>query len=95
MKSSATLLNQFALAVDNVEDHVCERVRNLLTRHLTDRCGAQHFEVLMDGIRVDGRYGQKPGLQTKWTSGQSRSFPLFTDEGDYRGQAAFAYHRNT
>lgn len=95
MKSSANLLSQFALAVDSVEDHVCEVVRNLLMRHLIERCEAQHFEVLMDGIRVDGLHGQKPGLQTKWTSGQSRSFPLFTDDGEYRGQTAFAYHRNT
>lgn len=95
MKPTAVLLNQFALAVDNVEDYVCDRVRNLLTRHLTDRCGAQHFEVLMDGVRVDSQHGQIPGLQTKWTTGQSRSFALFNDEEEYRGQTAFAYHRNT
>ena len=93
MKSSAALLNQFALAVDNVDDTVCERIRQLVTASFMDK--AVHFEVLMDGVRVEGRHGQKPGLQSKWTSGEARSIPIFLEDGVYRGQTAFSYHRNT
>ena len=75
MRSSAALLNQFALAVDNVEDGVCDR--QLLTAYFMDQAEALHFEVLMDGIRVEGQHGQTPGLQTKWTSGDTRSIPIF------------------
>lgn len=99
MKSSAALLNQFALAVDNVDDMVCERIRQLVMTAFMDKAKdkakALNFEVLMDGVRVEGRHGPKPGLQTKWTSGEARSIPIFLEDGVYRGQTAFAYHRNT
>lgn len=94
MKSPAALLNQFALAVDNVEDAVCDRLRQLLTGYFLDKAKAFHFEVLMDGIRIDTNAGNKPGLQTRWTAGEPRSIPIVREEGAYRGQCALAYDQS-